>query len=239
MTRKVIGKIAAFIGFSLLLIGAPAQAHVWLDECKIQFDNEFALTWVHVNARATFAVHTGLNGSGQTEACNASHLACWTYRERCGIRGYVNVEEAPVGTYNHFHLMFEDAALSAGPCFVDPDGRGAGYGRPSGSGCTAADWKHEPRFAAGHTSDHFMKVWIEDRVTHDPRIFDIASIRVRGPAAAEIWFQKSDNSWWYWPSLAANRWNLSAYTVDIKALYVKAAAGSGTSVSFDDVVVRN
>lgn len=236
MTPRGALKATALVWLALAFIAAPARAHDWLAECSIKFDNEFALTWVHVNARATFAMHTGLNGAGGTEVCNSSHAACWTYRERCGSRGYVNVEEAPTGRYNHFHLMFESDGLD---CFVDSDGMGAGIGRSDGSVCTPADWKREPRFAAGHAEDHLIKVWIEDRVTHEPRIFDIASIRVRGPAAAEVWFQKSDGSWWYWPSLAPKRWNLSEYTWDIRALYVKAATGSGTSVSFDDVVVRN
>jgi len=233
-------KSSALFLFCALLAAAPVRAHDWLEECKIAFDNEFALNWVYANARATFASHTGINSEGKTEVCNASSQACWTYRERCGSRGYVNVEEAPIGKYGHFHLMFQDDSLATTPCFADPgDGYGAGFGRGTSGSCTAADWKHEPRFAAGHTEDHFMRVWIDDRVTHDPRIFDIASIYVRGPASAEIWFQKSDGSWWYWSSLAPGRWNLSAYTYDIKGLYVKAASGSGTSVSFDDVVVRN
>jgi hypothetical protein len=221
---------------TLACAALPAHAHDWLAECNIRFDNEFALTWSHLNARATFAVHTGLNAGGDTEVCTPAHAACWTYRERCGSRGYVNVEEAPLGTYGHIHLMFEDSSLT---CFADPDGLGSGFGRGTFASCTAADWRHEPRFVAGHTADHMIKVWIEDRVSHDPRIFDIASIRVRGPAAAEIWFQKDDGSWWFWSSLGPGKWNLSDYTFDIRALYVKAAAGSGTSVSFDNVIVRN
>lgn len=232
-------RLKAAACFILMSFTVPVYAHDWLAECSIRFDNEFALRWVHANARATFAVHTGLDASGATEVCTASHTACWIYRERCGSRGYVNVEEAPTGRYGHFHLMFEDTVLAGFPCFVDPDGRGAGVGRGSPSACTAADWKREPRFAAGHSEDHFIKVWVEDRVSGAPRIFDIASIRVRGPASAEIWFQKEDGSWWFWPSLDARRWNLSEHAFNIRALYVRAAAGSGTSVSFDDVVVRN
>jgi hypothetical protein len=238
MMRTLWKTILLFL-FAFPAVTAPALAHDWLAECNIKFDNEFALTWVHVNARGTFAMHTGLSASGATEQCNASHAACWTYRERCGSRGYVNVEEAPAGRYNHFHLMFEDPTLATSPCFADSDGRGAGFGRMSGGVCVPADWKREPRSAAGHTEDHLMKVWIDDRVTHAPRIYDVVSIRVLGPAPAQIWFQKEDGSWWYWPSLAPGRWNLSAYTHDIRALYVRAAPGSGTSVSFDDVVVRN
>lgn len=216
----------------------PSAADDWLAECNIKFENTFALTWVYANARATFAVHTGLADDG-TQPCDPSNIACWTYRERCGSRGYVNVEEAPLGTYNHIHLMFEDDDLALTPCFVDPDGEGAGYGYGTGSDCTAADWKTEPRFVAGHTPDHLIKVWVEDRVTHEPRTFGVASIRVLGPMNAEIWFQNADGSWWYWPSLAPKKWDLRQYTVDIRALYVKAAEGSGTSVSFDNVVVRN
>jgi hypothetical protein len=216
-----------------------SHAHPWLAECNIAFDNEFALKWNFRQARGTFAQHTGLSASGTPELCDpAVHAACWTYRERCGSRGYVNVEEAPIGRYAHFHLMFEDPSLT---CFADPgDGLGAGFGRPGpGGSCVAADWKREPRFAAGHTPDHFMRLWVEDRVTRAPRLFDVVSIVIRGPADAEVWFRKTDGSWWYWPRLGPNNWNLSAWTWEITDLYVRAAAGAGTSVSFDNVVVRN
>ena len=221
-----------------VLFASSLNAHSWLAECDIAFDNEFALRWNYVQARGTFAQHTGLSSEGEPEVCDSDeHIACWTYRERCGSRGYVNVQEAPLGRYNHFHLMFEDASLT---CFADSgDGLGAGFGREAGSGCVAADWKEEPRFAAGHEATHFMRVWVEDRVSHEPRSFDIASIRILGPADGQVWFKKTDNSWWYWPRLGPGRWNLSAWTWDITDLYVRAADGEGTSVAFDNVVVRN
>ncbi len=232
--------IRVFIAAILIgcVLGPSASGHSWLAECNIGFDNEFALTWNYAQARGTFAQHTGLSPAGEPEVCDPTHhAACWTYRERCGSRGYVNVQEAPIGRYNHFHLMFEDPTLT---CFADPgDGYGSGFGRGTFAKCTAADWKREPRFAAGHTPDHFMRVWVEDRVTHAPRIFDVASIHIRGPADGQVWFRKSDGSWWYWPRLGPGRWNLSAWTWEITDLYIRAAEGAGTSVSFDDVVVRN
>jgi hypothetical protein len=235
MTIRVFFIVCAVLGW---VAASPAGAHSWLAECNIGFDNEFALRWNYAQARGTFAQHTGLGVDGEPEVCNPdTHIACWTYRERCGSRGYVNVEEAPIGKYNHFHLMFEDGSLT---CFADPgDGYGAGYGRPGSGSCVPADWKNEPRFAAGHKPDHFMIIWVEDRVSHTPRSFDVASIRIRGPVDGEVWFRKTDGSWWYWSRLAPGRWNLSAWAWDITALYVRASAGEPTSVSFDDVVVRN
>jgi len=219
-------------------LALPALAHDWLAECNIGFDNEFALRWNYAQARGTFAQHTGLGPTGLPEVCDpARHAACWTYRERCGSRGYVNVEEAPIGRYNHFHLMFEDKSLT---CFADPrDGFGSGFGRGTFSSCTPADWKREPRFAAGHDASHFIRVWVEDRVSHAPRLFDVVSIRILGPANGQVWFRKNDGSWWYWPSLAPGWWNLSGWTWEITDLYVRAADGAGTSVSFDDVLIRN
>lgn len=235
---KIVAISRLLIATGLLTLSIAADAHSWLKQCSIGFDNKFALTHVLANARATFAMHTGIS-NGSYEVCDPQkHQACWTYRERCGSRGYVRVQEAPIGKYNHFHLSFEDSSLT---CFADNgDGLGSGFGRPGpGGSCIAADWKNEPRFAAGHTPDHLMHIWVEDRVTHQPRVFDVASIRVRGTMNAQIWFRKSDGQWFYWPSLAPGRWNLSGYTWNITDVMIRAANGSGTSVSFDDVVVRN
>lgn len=236
----VLRTALAALALTICLVGAPrlASAHAWLAECNIGFDNEFALTWVYANARGTFAQRTGLSSTGTPEVCDpARHLACWTYRERCGSRGYVNVDEAPIGRYNHFHLMFQDPSLT---CFADPrDGFGAGFGRGNFSSCTAANWKREPRYAAGHAPDHFMRLWVEDRVTHRSINFDAATIRIRGPAAGQVWFRKIDGSWWYWPRLGPGYWDISPWAWDITDLYVRAAPGETTSVSFDDVLIRN
>lgn len=237
MTRTLIA-----VALTTLLAPASAAAHPWLAQCTIAFDNNFALSWNYAQARATFALHTGLDPEGEPQLCDPdTNIACWTYRHRCGSRGYVNVEEFPIGKYNHIHLMFEDDSL--GPpdgCFADGgDGLGAGFGRGSPASCTPAEWADEPRFAAAHDSKHFIRLWVEDRISHEPRIFDVASIRIRGPADAEVWYRKEDGSWWYWPRLGPGRWNLSAWAWEITGLYLRAADGEGTSVSFDDVIVRN
>lgn len=216
----------------------PALAHSWLTECNIGFDDEFALRWSYGQARATFAQHTGLDASGRAELCDPTrHSACWTYRERCGRLGYVNVEEAPLGRYHHIHLMFEDPSLA---CFADPgDGLGAGFGRSTSGRCMPADWEREPRHAAAHTPDHFIRVWVEDRGTREPRMFDVVSIRILGPVDGQVWFRKSDGSWWYWRRLPPGWWNLSGWAWEITDLYIRAADGAPTSVQFDDVLIRN
>lgn len=228
------------LGSGILALAATnsVHAHEWLAECTIRFDNEFALRNLYAQARATFAYPTGMSPDGKPEHCNSSHTACWYYRERCGSRGYVNVDEHPGARYGHFHLGFEDPELD---CFASTtDGYGSGFGRGERGGtCVAADWKREPRVAAMHDARHLARIWIDDRVTHLPRIFDVASIRVRGTVAAEVWFRKNDGSWWVWRSLAPGRWDLSAYANDIQGLYIRAVSGAPTSVSFDDIVVRN
>lgn len=231
--RRLIGA-----GILAVTVTLPAHAHEWLAECTIRFDNEFALSNLYAQARGGYAVSTGLGASDKLEQCTGSHAACWYYRERCGSRGYVNVDEHPDARYGHFHLGFEDPELA---CFAPTtDGYGSGYGRGKmGGPCVAADWKREPRVAAMHDARHLARIWVDDRVTHAPRIFDVASIFVRGTVAAEVWFQKNDGSWWVWRSLSPGRWDLSEYANDIRGLYIRAVSGAPTSVSFDDIVVRN
>jgi hypothetical protein len=218
-------------------LSLPAAAHEWLEQCTIRFENEFALSNLYAHARATFTYPTGRGTDGDLEICNESHGVCWMYRERCGIRGYVNVDIAPVGSYSHYHLGFQDTEID---CYAAvPDAYGAGAGRGDFSDCTPADWKREPRVAATHDGNQWLKIWIGDRVTNEPRIFDIASIRIRGSRNAQIWFQSEDGVWWHWSSLPPGRWGLRDYVNNVRAVYVRGSATTPGSVEFDDIVVRN
>ena len=253
-------KVARIFGIAIILLWmAPAsRAHNWLAECTIGFDNLFALTNIYAQARATFAVRTGMAASGQLETCNpARHAACWTYRERCGARGYVNVEEKPrlvkrkIPTnqkgrykviidevrYGHFHLGFENTF----DCFVaGADGLGSGVGRMSGANCIAFDWKREPRTAMTHDSSQPLKVWVEDSGTHDPRLFDVASITVRDTVAIQIWYKAAeDGSWYGWHRLPPGVHDISGWTWEITELAISAAAGETGPIAVDNIVVRN
>lgn len=215
-----------------------ALAHGYLAQCVIGFDDQFALQNVYAQARTTFAYHTGADETGNDLCDESAHGMCWTYRERCGSRGYVRVQEAPNRQYDHFHLSFEDDALT---CFAENgDGLGKGFGRPMNDGsCAPANWKREPRFVSSHTAEHLIHIWVEDQETHKPRIFELASIHIKGAMSARIWYKKSDGKWYFWSTLAPGRWNLSGYLWDITDVMIRAADGSGSSVSFDDVVIRN
>src|SRR5262245_2404008 len=106
-----------------------ASAHPWIEECDINFSNQFALANIYDQARTTFAVGTRLSSSGALATCDLGTSPCWVYRQRCGVPGYVNI--IPIA-WDHFHLSFTDPTLS---CFV----RG-GYGRLIGGVCVAPDW---------------------------------------------------------------------------------------------------
>jgi hypothetical protein len=126
-------------------------------------------------------------------------------------------------TYGHIHLVFDSPSLLT-PCFVDPgDGPGAGFGRNVGDDCVAADWIHEPRTLGTHGKDHWIKIWMEDRVTHQPRVFDMPIIRVTGTEPIQFWFRKSNGSWWYWSNLAPNPWLVGGWVFDVTEVRIRGA----------------
>jgi hypothetical protein len=256
-----ITRLAASVAIIACAIVSVLGAHNYLAACNIGFDNQFALTNVYAQARATFASSTGLSANGQLELCDpATHSACWTYRERCGSRGYVNVEDrgrlvkrkiptnrpgqykvvvVRVHDYNHFHLGFEDPNLT---CFAAAaDNLGSGFGRTNAAGnCVAADWKREPRIAMTHDSSQWLRVWVEDFTTHASRIFDVTSINIRpGSAACQVWFKTADGSWYGWSRLQSNVWDISEDAFEITDLVVGAATGEIGPIAVDDIFVLN
>lgn len=229
--------LALTVAAALWLFGSTrtARAHAWLGECVVDFDNTFALTWVLAQARATFAVPTGMSPSGDLEACDPTrHIACWTYRHRC-FRNYINV--APMN-YGHFHLSFEDPSLT---CFADPgDGYGAGFGTPSGGGCVAADWRHEDRILQSHTQDHWIKIWLEDRVTHTPRVFDIPYIWVAGDKPIKFYFKKTDGSWWVWNKLDPGFiWFLGNWAFNVMEVRIRGSGEGLQAYTIGSFVIRD
>jgi len=215
--------IAAACTILGLAFARLAAAHNWLGKCDVYFDDEFALEHIDAQARSTFAYATGMSSSGDLEPCDPSvHQVCWLYRHRC-FSNYINVDDL---SYGHFHLSFEDPNLT---CFVDPgDGKGAGFGRPQGSDCQLVNWGSEPRYLQSHVKDHWISIWLEDRVTHKPKVFDLTQIYVSGDQPIQFWFKRTDGGWWCWKELAPkNRWNLKKWAHDLIEVRVSGAGSAG------------
>jgi hypothetical protein len=109
------------------------------------------------------------------------------------------------------------------------DGGGGGFGRMSGSACIPANWGSEPRYLQSHLPDHWIKIWMEDRVTHQPRVFDLPEIYVSGDKPIQFWFKRTDGTWWCWRELGPRkRWKLAKWAHDLIEVRVRASAGAGT-----------
>lgn len=227
---KWLRRGAGFAGAAMFFfMPAGISAHSWVAECNIDFDDSFALSNLLDQARNTFAVRTGRSPSGDLESCDARiHRSCWIYRQRCGSPGYVKVDE---NQYGHFHLSFEDKWV--GRCIAD-----GGFGRRIGDRCEAANWVNEPRILNTHTRDHWINVWLADRVSGEPRVFDVVTIKIKGAAPVQFWFKKRDGRWWYWPRLGPGWWNLSSYVFDVVEVKIRGADGGLGTIGIDDLVIR-
>ncbi len=67
---------ATIILGGLALASTAADAHEWLGDCVVDFDNTFALTYIYGQARGNFGYPTGIDNSGELQPCNATHQAC-------------------------------------------------------------------------------------------------------------------------------------------------------------------
>jgi hypothetical protein len=225
---RKIGRALAIVVLGAMTVtwAGNAHAHQWLEECDINFDNNFALSNVYDQARTTFAVPTSLSATGQLEVCQPGKT-CWTYRQRCGVPGYVNVEPL---NYPHFHLSFEDPLLT---CFAN-----GGFGRMVNGMCQAADWAHEPRVVNPHDQTQWIKVWLGDRVSGQPRVFDVSAFRVTSTQPVQFWFQKTDGSWWFWGNLGPGNWNLSNYAVDVMQVLIRGSDAATSTPTIANIVIR-
>ena len=212
---------------------SSAQAHNWLGQCTVDFDNLFALTNVIGNARGTFASRTRTTASGPENCSDPNDSSCFIYRHRC-FNDYVHVDE--LNGYNHFHLIFESPELSS-PCdFVAPDpddGFGLGYAKLVGSECTVPDWKQEPRYLVAHTYEHWIRIRLNSQAGVQ-RVFDMPRIHFGGTSNVWVRFQRTDHSWWGWYSLAPGNYDMSAWIHDVYEVHVRSASDTASPVTLLD-----
>jgi hypothetical protein len=108
--------------------------------------------------------------------------------------------------------------------------------------CTApADWTKEPRVLNAHDGTLWTKFWLADRVSHSPRVFDVATIRVGDPQNTQpiqFWFQTIDGNWWYWSSIGPGWWDLSAFAHDVMQVWIRGAEGALSPPTIASIVIR-
>ena len=199
-TRLIVLLSAASVASMLTFVFVP-QASPQLGECALTFDNAGALGAIAQQAAATFAP------GGYTMPCSSHSL---------------NVESV---TWGHFHLNFEDPSVS---CMWAEEGGIVGYGRDDGSGgCLPVDWDHEPRYLVSHKNDKWIKIWLEDGSSHQPRAFDLRRMHVGAGPPIQLWFQKQDGTWWFWDQLkGAKNWKLEQWSKDVVEVRIRGSSGS-------------
>jgi hypothetical protein len=206
-------------------------------QCLVNFDDEGALTQILGQARSTVALKTGRAPSGQLQMCDPSkHSDCWTYRQRCS-KHEVNVDSLG---HAHFHLSMETGI----ECYTLPDpgdGLGRGFGKLVEWKCTHVDWAQTPRVLSSHDLNQWIKVWVSDAENHAPTYFDLESIRVLPDTSIQLWFQKRDGTWWFWPELTSGRtWNIREWVRDVSEVRLRGTrAGRASSYIIDSLVVRD
>jgi hypothetical protein len=186
---------------ALLTVAAvpPVSPQNVLGECALTFDHPAALGAISDQAAGTFAPY---------------------YRMPCSSHS-LNVESA---TYPHFHLLFEDPTI--GDCFVEADGI-TGLGREIGGECVAPDWDHEPRYLAPHTADKWIRIWMEDGSSHQPRAFDLRRIHVGSGASIQLWYQTQNGDWWFWSGLKGGKnWKLEQWSKDVMEVRIRGSSGA-------------
>jgi hypothetical protein len=173
-----------------------------LGECALTFDDPAALGALPDQASYGFAPN---------------------YRMQCSPH-FLNVDDLTVG---HFHLSFEDPAIS---CLAE-----GGLGKLSGSECVAVDWDHEPRYLQSHWQDQWIKIWMEDASNHQPRAFDLNRIRVGAGHPIQLWYRTQDGSWWFWNELdGAETWKVEQWSKDVMEVRIR-----GTNSGLGPYTIRN
>lgn len=179
----------------------------------VDFDDEMALTIIPDNAKNTFTYAP-------------------FYIQQVGT-AWVHVKENNTGNYKpqfksdykHYHLSYQNF----NPCITNGQ-----YGKPtSGGGCVSFNPVKEPRKLNTHDGTQWIKIYAYD-YDHSSRIFDLLGLRVTvGPL--QLWFRKSNGTWYHWGSMGVGTWDISAYSTSITEVLI---AGSGsTSIGFDNVKV--
>lgn len=237
-----------------LITLSAGRAHAYGITCD--FSDPLALSRLVGQARATFAQWTKSNGSGGLAGCSGPYEAgCtqWMQDGLYSIYGVYGVLRVEAPDYQHFHLGFQDPAITCIYGHPNPDdGYGDGFGRGPNSpnACQAADWGHENRTLAPHDGSKSISVWVEGIkrqfsfsgtrwVSTGPRLFDLVSFNNKSDVPVTLRVKWYDGQWYDLPNLPRGVNNVGwwAYSIS-EARFVRSTPGYEVFV-LDDIVTNN
>jgi hypothetical protein len=218
---KALATVA--LGATCLLAGSFAEAAT---TCGSTFDNRSALQNTYGQARSTFSYKSMLSG-GAVVLCGTDETNCWDYREPCGSQ-FVDVWP---GSYQHFHLGFDDPAIDSAACFCDPgDGKGAGFSNVC-SPCP--DWSTKGRYLMPHQGNVWTQIHVRQNYSctegfpADCNVnFTFNTLWVAGTQAVDVWILDSSWHWHIYGPLSPNvNWNWGG--VSAREVWVRTTGGGG------------
>ena len=193
---------------------ALANARIASTTDFVDFNDEMALTIIPDYAASTFA----------TAPFYIQQVgSAWVHVKENNSGNY---KAAFMSNYGHYHLSYQNFV----PC-ITSNGQ---FGKPSGGGCASINPVKEPRVLDTHDGYQWIKIYAYD-YDSPSRIFDLLGIKVtKGPI--QLWFKKSNGTWYHWSSIGVGTWNLSAYSTSIKEVLIGSTGNNG-SIGFDNVKV--
>jgi hypothetical protein len=103
-------------------------------------------------------------------------------------------------------------------------------GKPdSNNVCVAVNWEHEPRFLQSHLQEQWIKIWMEDGSSHQPRAFDLRRIHVGAGPPIQLWFRAQNGDWWFWNQLNGGKnWKIEQWSKNVTEVRIRGTnAGPG------------
>lgn len=171
----------------------------------------------------------GLTFDDQAALAAIPDQAAWTfapnYRMSCSPH-FLNVE--PMNVVGHYHLDFEDPNIT---CLAEN-----GFGKLNSSNeCVPVDWDNEPRLLHSHVQQQWIKIWMEDGSSHQPRAFDLRRIHVGAGPPIQLWFRTQDGSWWFWNELeGGENWKVEKWSKDVMEVRIR-----GTNTGLGSYTIHN
>lgn len=198
--------------------------------CTVRFDDAEAIGKLPGNARDGIARWAQYNH----EACDSKDgSGCWMYKRNCGPVGDVRLEELPFTPAGFYRLPFEQLH-----CQDPATGAGGRKGADGSCDTTAIDYQQEGRYAAAHSNEQVLRLWVQDEGV--PAMFSVDKLRLVGDTGDRlaVSLQLITGQWLGWDSLPPGRYNMTDWAVNVVEMRFQGAAGTTSVAKLDDIRIR-